>query len=526
MNPDGTCQMVYYGNQFPGTVMLDAKPIPGTDKIVASFSPGHGRPEHMGEVTIVDPNTGPDWRPAARRISRPRQAFRDPYAISEDCFLVANWQGILVMDGSGNTEPVYRFPRTTSPSGYPGFECHEPRPLRPRPREKVLPPRVDTKKADGLLVLQDVYRGRNMAGVKQGEIKKLLVLEQLPKPVNFSGGMQPLTIGGTFTMARILGTVPVEPDGSAYLKAPALRSLFFVALDGNELSVKRMQSFCILEPGETTSCVGCHEERRSTPAVPSGLLAMRRPPSRIEPIPGVPDVYDFPRDIQPILNRHCVECHNPDRRDGKVDLTGDHTPLYTASYWTMINHRLISDGRNQPIGSRAPRTIGSSASRLLKLMDGGHHGVKPSRRERVKRDLSGNLRRPGLRHVSGAIPQPGEPLRLLPWTEGSGPEGPCLSVPVRRILESAVPLQFDPTGEVTHPAGSPGAPGGWPGTLRGDGLQGHDRSGLPEAPRRHQPIGGGAAKGQALRHARIPPERALHPRDEALRDPPPEPGSG
>jgi hypothetical protein len=70
VNPDGTGQMTFFGNQFAGTAMLDAKPIPGSNKVVASFSPGHGRPEHMGHVTIVDTTAGPDEPEAARQISK------------------------------------------------------------------------------------------------------------------------------------------------------------------------------------------------------------------------------------------------------------------------------------------------------------------------------------------------------------------------------------------------------------------------------------------------------------------------
>ena len=66
-------------------------------------------------------------------------------------------------------------------------------------------------------------------------------------------------------LERILGTVPVEADGSAYLQVPALSNLFFVALDENDLSVKRMQSSVTVQPGETTSCVGCHEPRVRAP---------------------------------------------------------------------------------------------------------------------------------------------------------------------------------------------------------------------------------------------------------------------
>jgi len=423
-NPDGTGQMVYYGNQFPGTAtldtepfsvpgkhpgisMLDAKPIPGTGKVVASFSPRHGRPEHMGVVTVVDPSTGPDDMYATRPVSQPGRLFRDPYAFSEDCFLAADRQGIWVMDGQGNTDLVYR------PAAGSRLECHEPRPLRPRPRERVVPSRVDLSQGTGRLMLSDIYHGRNMAGVERGEIAKLLVLEQLPKPVNFSGGPWPLSVGGTFTLARVLGTVPVEPDGSACFEVPALRSLFFVALDEYDLSVKRMQSFVSVQPGETAGCVGCHEQRLESPRGqfdrkkgtgpicrngPEGAahqrsarqldlspfslpMALQRAPSRIEPFADVPNVLDFPRHVQPILDRHCVECHNPEQYDGRVDLTGDHTPLFSQSYWTIIQRSLIADGRNQPYGNRAPRTIGSGASQLLSYLDGTHYEAKLSERE-------------------------------------------------------------------------------------------------------------------------------------------------
>lgn len=386
VNPDGTGVTVFFGNQFPTTAMLDAKPIPGTRKVVASFSPGHGMAEHLGEVTVVDPGRGPDQRASARAVTKGRPYFRDPYPFAEDCFLVANAEGIQVMDGEGRTELVYRPDKT-----HARLQCHEPMPLGVRPRERAVPARVDLAQTTGRLVLSDIYTGRNMEGVRRGEVKKLLVLEQLPKPDNFSGGQEPLNIGGTFTLQRILGTVPVEPDGSASMELPALRSLFFVALDENDLAVKRMQSFVTLQPGETTGCVGCHEPRTQTPlctfvsmtSVPDsrGLLALRRAPSRIEPIAGIPDVIDYPRDIQPILDRHCTGCHNPDRCEGKVDLSGDHTPLYSNSYWTMAFRGLFSDARNLH-GNRAPRTIGSSASPLMKLIDGSHYDARLSPQER------------------------------------------------------------------------------------------------------------------------------------------------
>ncbi|MFQ6035165.1 MAG: hypothetical protein ACE5NM_04875 [Sedimentisphaerales bacterium] len=384
-NPDGTRQMVYYGNMHPGIVMIDAKPIGGTEKVVAVFSPGHGRKEHDGQITIVTPKAGPDEKASARPVSKEKN-YRDPYPLSEDCFLVAQGTRLLVMNGRGQTREIYRLPAELAEAG---VQCHEPRPLLPRPRQRVIPPRVELKQTTGRLILTDVYYGRRMEGVKQGEIKKLLVLETLPMPIHYTGGMEPLSYGGTFTLERILGTVPVEPDGSAYLEVPALRSLFFVALDENNNSVKRMQSFLTVMPGETSGCVGCHERRTVTPVNKNRntLQATRRPPSKITPIPGIPEVFDFPRDIQPILDKHCLSCHDYEAtehggpRAGGVVLSGDHGPLYSHSYYMLTIRRQFVDGRNQPKSNLAPRSIGTSASPLMKKFDGSHYNVKATAHE-------------------------------------------------------------------------------------------------------------------------------------------------
>jgi len=379
VNPDGTGQMVYFGNLQPSTVMIDAKPIPNTDKIVASFSPGHGIREHDGALTVVDPKAGPDAPAAAHRVSQ-NGWFRDPWAFSEDCFLAAQGATLVVMDAQGNQQTVFTLPAVDRTAG---LECHEPRPLAARPRERVVQPRVELAQSAGRLILADVHEGRNMAGVGAGEIKKLLVLETLPMPVHYTGGMEPMSYGGTFTLERIVGTVPVESDGSAYFELPALRSLFFVALDQHDLAVKRMQSFVTVQPGEVTGCVGCHEQRTRSPSfMTKPMLAVRRPPSRIEPMTDIPDVMDFPRDIQPILDALCVACHGYERttaggpRAGRLILSGDDGPMFSHSYYMLTIGGLFSDGRNAPRSNYAPRTLGSSASRILKMLDGSHYGVR------------------------------------------------------------------------------------------------------------------------------------------------------
>jgi hypothetical protein len=382
-NPDGTGQMNFFGNLHPGIVMIDAKPVPGSDKVVAIFSPGHGWREHAGPVTLVNSESGPDATAGARRISDER-AYRDPWAFSEDCFLAALDAQLVVMDGRGARQEIFRLPEGDRQAG---MHLHEPRPLMARARERVVPERVRPNQAVGRMVLADIYDGRNMQGVGRGDIKKLLVLESLPMPIHYTGGMDPISYGGTFTLERILGTVPVEADGSAFFELPALRSVFFVGLDENDLSVKRMQSFTTVQPGETTSCIGCHEHRTRTPrsaAAGQTLAALRRPPSQISPIEGVPEVIDFPRDIQPILNELCVSCHGYEKtasggpRSGRLILSGDRGPMFSHSYYMLTVAHLFSDGRNLARSNYEPRKLGSSASRLLRLMDGSHNGVKAS----------------------------------------------------------------------------------------------------------------------------------------------------
>jgi len=374
MNPDGSGQSVYYGNMRPAIVMIDAKPIPGTDRVLANFSPGHGVTDHAGIATVVTPARGPD-APASSRPLHKGKLVRDPWPFAEDCVLAAQDNRLVLIDGSGAVEPVYAH---AGPGG-----LHEPRPLAPRPREAVIPPRDRPGEAAGRFVLADVQAGRNLEGVQRGDVKRILVLESLPKPVNFSGGPDALTWLGTFTLERVLGTVPVEADGSAYFEAPANRQLFFVTLDADDRSVKRMQSFTGVAPGETLGCIGCHERRETTAAPAAGgtLLAVRRPPSSLSPFEGLPDVIDLRRDVQPILDRHCVACHGPARRDGGVLLTGHMGPHWTHSYFSLFASRQVADGRNG-YGNQPPRTIGSAASPLLKKLDGSHYGATLTERER------------------------------------------------------------------------------------------------------------------------------------------------
>ena len=375
MNPDGTNVNVFYGNMHNWILMIDALPIPGShSEVLAIFSPGHGRNEHAGQLTTVSPLNGPDDLSSAKSIGK-NKYMRDPQAIDKNLFMVANGKKILLIDRSAKSAVIYDDKK---------IAVHEPRLLRPRKREPIIPDKTVPGEDEGHFVLMDVYQGRHMTGIKRGDIKKLLIMEQLPKPNNFSGGADLTSYLGTFNLERVLGTVPVYEDGSASFIAPAGRALFFIALDENDMSVKRMQSFTTLMPGEKFSCVGCHEERSMSAEIAQAtgyaLDALERSPSRIKPFEGIPDVLDFERDIQPILTKNCVSCHNSERYAGKLNLERAQGPRYSNAFLSLFYRNEIADGRNG-LGNQPPRTLGSSASRLMRRISGNHKDVKLSEKE-------------------------------------------------------------------------------------------------------------------------------------------------
>lgn len=371
MNPDGTQHSIFFGNMHPGGLYIDAKPIPVSTDVLMIDSPGHGSIEHQGHVARVSQKEGPDKKENLKHLTKSHD-FRDPWAFSNDLFMAARKRDVVFLDSKGALTNVFSLPDAMK-------DCllHEPRPLMRRPKEIVIAEKADWTEDHGTFFLENIYEGRHLTGVVTGSIKKLIILESLPKPINFTGGMDPLSYVGTFTLPRVLGTVPVEPDGSAYFKAPALRALFFVALDDQGRSVKRMQSFTQLMPGEQQGCTGCHETRTQAPRpYKSKSMALQRKPSTLDEKDRVFDVPDFPKHVQPILDRHCVRCHNPTDRKGGVDLCGDHGPMFSISYHALVVHRQIADGRNYAKSNYAPYQLGSGGSPLMKKVEGSHHEVK------------------------------------------------------------------------------------------------------------------------------------------------------
>lgn len=92
--------------------------------------------------------------------------------------------------------------------------------------------------------------------------------------------------GGTH--ARVLGTVPLMADGSFHVEVPADRLLQLQILDSDRKVLGNQLFWMYARPGETRSCVGCHENRDNT-HLPDHFAAS----ARIDPIAVLPQGDEF-----------------------------------------------------------------------------------------------------------------------------------------------------------------------------------------------------------------------------------------
>ena len=152
--------------------------------------------------------------------------------------------------------------------------------------------------------------------------------------------------------------------------------MFFQALDAEGLAVQTMRSLTYVRPGQTLSCVGCHESREAAPLPephPAAARASRRSWRSGRPAPGR---CEYDRLVQPVLDRSCVSCHHPGSgnvKAARLDLTA------AASYDSLLN---FADKDLQNAGLRArPLAAGpgrGAAEQALVDADGPqpHEGVR------------------------------------------------------------------------------------------------------------------------------------------------------
>ncbi|MDR2849641.1 MAG: hypothetical protein LBW77_03750, partial [Verrucomicrobiota bacterium] len=269
--------------------------------------------------------------------------------------------------------------------------CFDPMPLRPRAAPPVLPTRrtFGHPNATGRFYVQNVYIGTHMQGVEPGTVKYLRVVES-PEKRNWSargwfgqGEQAPGMNWHNFENKRVLGTVPVEDDGSAYFEVPANTFVFFQALDENGMMVQSMRSGAYVQPGEAYGCVGCHENRvGDIPPATAVPKAMKRPADTLQGWYGPPRLFSFQKEVQPVFDRHCVTCHDTGKEAGaKLNLSGDRDAVICASYVDLWSQGAITCVGGGPAEIQPAYSWGSHPSKLIKKVRAGHAKVRLSAEE-------------------------------------------------------------------------------------------------------------------------------------------------
>jgi hypothetical protein len=402
VNPNGRQLKLYHGNTFRvPNIVCGAREIPGTGKVIVVWT-GHHR-EPIGDLAIVDRNKGLEtpesmWKithvtPVRKDLAAGKEwtktgvgphgadsgygyAFTDPFPFSKDYSLVSyggdrkRRRGLYVLEHTtGETALLYEDDAC----------CFCPVPLSRRSSPPVIPGDCPQQRGTGTFYVQDVYQGLLEQGVERGAVKRLRIMSQSPKKYNTEGlrfsDHYPVIGQGSYYVKRNHGTVPVDENGSAYFKAPSNRELYFIALDERGREIQRMGSVTQITSGETSSCIGCHEDRLTPPRVGAhGMARMGRSSDDITPPPWGAGPVDYVAQVQPILDRHCVKCHSGADAPKGLDLTGDKTRFYSMSYESLlygghVQHYYINRGPN---GVFPALGTGSWVSRLTARLESNH----------------------------------------------------------------------------------------------------------------------------------------------------------
>ena len=442
IRPDGTHPVLVFGNNTPNCYS-QAHEVPGTHEIVCTLM-SHG--DHQGPIALIDRSKGPfdtqaitnitpDTRPHYQMSRSHFDAFRDPYPVSRDHFLVShnpdnhhNW-ALYVIDRYGNRELLYVDPEISS---------KRPAPLQARPRPPVLATSLDESLArEGLghFTVQDVYHGLGPE-VAHGRVKYLRVAEEVPAileklacgqyrddhppfqdfyaaPIHLVTGPTPSFLtrtenapltplstyynwtdhvkekeNGLYEVAEAAGwpsyvakqshgIVPVAEDGSANFLAPAAKQLYFQLLDENFNEIQRMRSVVQLQPGEHRSCIGCHEDRQAAPPGAGLRQALQRTPDRLETPPWGDVPFSYEESVQPVWDRHCISCHDARLRSPRPDMRNKlDAERIPASYRSLIQGGWVHYF-DYTYGMRhfkaEPLSFGTLKSRLFEVLGDANH---------------------------------------------------------------------------------------------------------------------------------------------------------
>lgn len=391
-HPDGTDARAVYGNFTKNPFsMFEARCVPGSPQVVFTASAQHA--QTGGSLVLLDPRSGRDEPSAMRRLTPevpwpesegwPGNYYSAPYPLSEDVYLVSwshqrllsefdqlaspatpgNALGLYLLDRFGNLQLLYRDPQ---------FSSVDALPVRPRSRPPIVAsPWRQRQREDGTVLLLDVYQG--LDAVRRGTVRRLRIVGVPPKtqPVmNFPRLGFTEEDAGKF----VLGTVPVEPDGSAQFRVPAGVPFFLQALDERGMAVQTMRSTTYVQPGQQVTCIGCHEPRTLAPPN-TRAAATGQAPQRIVPGPEGSWPFDYDKLVQPVLDQQCLPCHAPGNDGGRFNLAPGYSYSTLISYGqrgTLQSHVLNA----YHAGRSLPTSGGARSNALVRYLRREHYDVQ------------------------------------------------------------------------------------------------------------------------------------------------------
>ena len=435
VNPDGTQVNTLWGNQSVWPDLLkDARQIPGSRRVMFTGSAHHEW--FSGSVGIINPDEGSNFPHGLTKVTADKSwpesgngpvdpiesptyhasgkyyGYYSPYPLSETDFLVSVCRNgpednfvLYLMDADGNRELIYEG----------NHNILHALPVRPRKRPPVLADRVQwpsreerNVRKSGVIYSSNIYYGAPQE--LQDKAKYLRILNIDPKTYTTWHKRIVLSTGPAVSMVqsegvkRIIGTVPIEKDGSVSFNAPSGLALHFQLLDENYCALQTMRSFTGVMPGERRGCLGCHEQHSRAPQRGGKPLALLKKPRDITPPPFKDDSISFARYVQPVLDKYCGECHQGDgEARKKLDLTSRPGHLiFKEPYMTLTGRptwaRPYQKPKDPPPGfgaagtlmveayherdpaaykTPAPMTTLSYKSRLIENASSGkHHDVK------------------------------------------------------------------------------------------------------------------------------------------------------
>ena len=450
MNPDGSDQQEFYGSNsyWPNSIFF-TKPVPGSSTRFFGIVTGHHGVRRKGELVKFDVAKGrreaagavqklPGWgKPvepvtADRLVNDARQFFLHPYPLSEEGVLVAMQDYahakhffIAYVDTFDNQWPLLVAEKDD-------FNYLEPRPLEKREKPFEVAKRVDETKTTALVNIVSVYDGPGLAGVPKGTVKKFRVYnyEYCPRKhgKKSCGGHYLIGMEGPWDCRVMIGEVNVEEDGSCFFEAPANVPLVLQPLDAGGKHLQEMRSWFAAMPGETLSCLGCHQDQNVAPKAGKRTLASLKPPQKIQSWYGPRRNFAFEREVVNVIERRCSGCHDGDGK--KLNAIGQPLVKLNGSPREIYDNLHPYVRRNGPEGDYhllIPGEFHADTSELWQRLAVGHHGVRLTDEEKDRLITWMNLN----------VPFYGT------WSETGCPDP--LMIKRRRELEKEVAnIHFDP----------------------------------------------------------------------------------